>query len=65
MFDEIDEATAIFKISPSPPVTAHFVDTEGMTKLVGRREQDIVYSCRDECVPQIIFVSLILMMTVA
>ncbi len=30
MFDEVDEATAVFKLCPGPPVNAHFVDTEGM-----------------------------------
>jgi len=30
MFDEVDEATAFFKVSPEPPTQAHFVGTDGM-----------------------------------
>ncbi len=30
MFDEVDEATAIFKVTDGPPVEGHFVGTEGM-----------------------------------
>lgn len=29
MFDEVDESTAIFKVSPNHPVTDHWVDYEG------------------------------------
>jgi hypothetical protein len=30
MFDEVDEATAIFKVSNSPPTQAHFLTYEGL-----------------------------------
>jgi len=30
MFDEVDEGSAFFKISPEPPTQAHFVGTDGM-----------------------------------
>jgi len=30
MFDEVDEASAFFKVSPEPPTQGHFVGTDGM-----------------------------------
>jgi hypothetical protein len=30
MFDEVDEGTAIFKVTNTPPTQAHFVTYEGL-----------------------------------
>ena len=32
MFDEVDEGTAIFKVTSSPPTQAHFVGYEGLPR---------------------------------
>lgn len=44
MFDEVDEATAIFKVSDTPPTQAHFLGLEGLPsdtylRLTGRGSQ--------------------------
>lgn len=44
MFDEVDESTAIFKVSENHPVTDHWIDYEGLPtdwylRLVGRGSQ--------------------------